>query len=630
VNSQDKSDSDKPKGNKNDSDFDETFSDHPALPVTGKKDRTTEPMQSPTSRLPFNEFMMDREIGSGTVVGSLGSGGMGDVYKIWNESLGVHRAIKIMQRCNEARQAKRFEREIKISAQFDHPHIVHIHTTGLWKGYRYLEMEFIDGASLDAWINKRGNFPPCVCTAIGICAARALTYAHNHTYTLEGKICTGVVHRDIKPANMMLSKDGKLKIMDFGIARPITEELATLTTGIVGSWPYLPPEQLDGCSVDHRADLYALGAVFYELLTGRVAFPFENQKTFYTNKTRGVYKRISDDGVVVHAELEKLITKCLEVKPDARYQTAEELEKALVRIHNDLCDRSPESILGMFVREEHIPLDPGRKQKNGSIDKPLWKKPGMLLAAGIAFALVVSVLFVLSRTTPQVPKAVVPQTGTTIDTPAATSVIAPPPRDTAVTVPLQAPQPPPPKDAPSEVSIAQPPKQAREPIVPKDRDWAVTASKSLERGHITEAIKSAEKIVPKNDSLNARIAEKCLDLRDLANAKKILSITTGGDLFAEVLKARVLLQENHCLEALTRLEAGFKLQTRFPAQWVQADARYFKAKALNCLWIQNKAEYREKALDAWRDVWKIYKGDGANPRYKEAAQASSLIGKEQE
>jgi serine/threonine protein kinase len=691
-------DADKPSEHKSDSDFDKTFADRPSPSLdVKKKNPTTEPQQSPASGLPISEVMMNREIGTGLIIGAIGSGGMGDVYKIWSESLGVHRAIKLMQRCNDPKLGKRFEREIKISAQFDHPNIIRIHATGLWKGYRYLEMEFIDGASLDIWVQKRGKCPPCVCTAVGILASRALTYAHNHTYTLEGQVCKGVVHRDIKPANIMLSKDGKLKVMDFGIARPLGEDVVTLTTGIVGSWPYLPPEQLDGCSVDHRADIYALGAVLYELLTGKIAFPFENQKMFYMNKTRGVYRPIANEGVTTPEALEKIVAKCLEVKPDTRYQTAEELEKALLRIHARLGAPAPESVLRMFAREEAIPLNPEEKHTTELNLLAFWKKQKMLAIAGFAITLLVAGFLIFFGNSAH--------SGRTSPGAKGTSA-AIPDRTIAETIPPKPPQLLSPDNSASGMTLspnlrwkpdsgkglyrarvstradfsetvidtsgiadsvlslsgllekttyhwqvmttngvqnskwseqfsfttasAKPPKPARDTVVVREHNWTAIAWKSLDHGRLAEAIEAAEKIAPKNDSLNMKIAEKCINGKDIAGAKRMLTIIPPNDMHAEILRARVMIQENRCADAVSKLDAAIGLQTRFNRQSVQADARYCAAKAFQCLWLQNKAEYREKALDAWREVWKIYKSEPNNPRYKEASAASSLIGREQE
>jgi serine/threonine protein kinase len=385
-----KNDESKPKAS--DSDFDQTIREHAKSALPPKKKDTTQPAKSDITGLPLSDAIIDKELGTGKIIGKIGSGGMGDVYKIWNEDLGLFRAVKILQRCDNQQLARRFEREIKISAQFDHPNIVRIHATGTWKGYRYLEMEFIDGASLDSWIQKSGKIPPYVCVAIGILIARALHYAHNHAYTLEGKVCKGIIHRDIKPANIMLAKDGKLKIMDFGIARPVGEEIATLTMGIVGSWPYLPPEQIDGCSVDHRADLYAVGAVLYEIIAGHVAFPCESQKALILSKTRGHYKPLTERVAGLPQGLVKIIDKCLKVNPGSRYQSAEELEQDLLDLHKTLSALPAEKVLESFTRGEAAPplAIPHRKTKIALIRKP-WEKKTALGATAAAILLCIAI-----------------------------------------------------------------------------------------------------------------------------------------------------------------------------------------------------------------------------------------------
>lgn len=264
-------------------------------------------------------------LGSGKIVSVLGEGGMGRVYKIWCEDLELYRAVKVILHSRDAAAVRRFQREAKLTAKLDHTNIVRIFSTGIWRGCRYIEMEYIEGTSFDVLLRQKKRFNTNICAAIGLIVARVLAYAHNHSFTLDGTVCTGVVHRDLKPSNLMLTTTGKLKVLDFGIARPLSDEVLSLTTGIVGSMYYLPPEQLDGSPIDYRADIYALGAMLYELASGQVAFPFTNHREFYYNKSRGIYTPLDKVSPDISSEFSSIIDCCLSSNPKDRYSNASEL-----------------------------------------------------------------------------------------------------------------------------------------------------------------------------------------------------------------------------------------------------------------------------------------------------------------
>ncbi|HEX3020579.1 MAG TPA: serine/threonine-protein kinase [Chitinispirillaceae bacterium] len=269
------------------------------------------------------------QLGSGRIVSVLGEGGMGRVYKIWCEDLELFRAVKVVLHSNDISVVKRFQREAKLTAKLDQSNIVRLYGTGIWKGCRYIEMEYIEGTSFDVLLKQRKKLDISICAAIGLIVAKVLAYAHNHNYTLDGAVCSGVIHRDLKPSNLMLTSSGKLKVLDFGIARPLSTELLTLTTGVVGSLYYLPPEQLDGSDIDYRADIYSLGAVLYELASGQVAFPFNNHREFYTNKSRGIYTPLIKVLPHIPDKFSSIVDCCLNVNPKHRFNDASELIEEL-------------------------------------------------------------------------------------------------------------------------------------------------------------------------------------------------------------------------------------------------------------------------------------------------------------
>jgi serine/threonine protein kinase len=323
-------------------------------------------------------------LGSGTIVGLLGAGGMARVYKIWNEQLEVFRAVKILIPTQQGDLRNRFETEAKITAKLRHPNIVEIYSVGDWRGLPYLEMELIDGSALDAMIQRIGKLPPSVCSAIGIFVARALTYAHNQEFLLYGKTYQGIIHRDLKPANIMISKHGDLRLMDFGIARPTEASLHTVEGNIVGTMQYLSPEQMDGVDVDARADLYSFGAILYEMITGTKTFPQDTITNLMKRKIMNDYRKFDDFEFGVPQGLAKIAQKCLQLDKKDRFASAKVLLDELEEAHLSLTSDSPETVLKAYVdNPSSISTATGRR-------KPVWLSLKILLPA--AGAVVVGAL----------------------------------------------------------------------------------------------------------------------------------------------------------------------------------------------------------------------------------------------
>jgi eukaryotic-like serine/threonine-protein kinase len=196
----------------------------------------------------------------------IASGGAAIVWRAFDENLSRSVAIKLLHphHATDATVVERFERESRAAAQLNHPNAVRIYDTGREDELVYLVMEHVDGPSLREVLRDRGQLEPITVAALGEQVASALGEAHAH----------GLVHRDIKPANILLSSDGTVKVTDFGIAKALSGADATLTTPgtVVGTAAYVAPEQLQDSEVDARADIYALGIVLYECLTGSPAF----------------------------------------------------------------------------------------------------------------------------------------------------------------------------------------------------------------------------------------------------------------------------------------------------------------------------------------------------------------------
>ena len=350
-------------------------------------------------------------LGSGTIVGLLGSGGMARVYKIWNEKLEVFRAVKILIPSGQTDLRNRFETEAKITAKLHHTNIVEIYNVGDWQGLPYLEMELIEGQSLESIIGKTGKLPPAACSAISIFVIRALAYAHGQEFLIYGKTYQGIIHRDLKPANIMISSAGNLKLMDFGIARPTEASLHTVDGNIVGTMQYLSPEQLDGVAIDNRADIYAFGAILYEMLTGTKTFPQETITNLMKQKITNEYRKFDEFNFSIPSGLSKISQKCLQLNKEDRFPSANLLLKELEALHRSLSADPPEAILKSFITDPQSIKGDSKKKSTFRIGARIWAP-----AAGGALIAVLIVIFLLtgpksSQTiTPPAPKSPTIQT----------------------------------------------------------------------------------------------------------------------------------------------------------------------------------------------------------------------------
>ncbi len=275
--------------------------------------------------------MLDR-VGRYRVEALIGEGAMADVYKAFDP--GIHRTLAIKVLKPEFRQnreyASRFLREAKAAGALNHPSIVTIYDVGQVDGYPYIAMELIDGRPLSEVVRERGELPPEEVTAIGLQLADGLRYAHG----------LGVVHRDIKPSNIMLLGDGRtLKILDFGIARMAEgdgpfddgEGLKTQIGQVLGSPRYMSPEQALGRDLDGRSDLFSVGVVLYELVTGKKAFSGVSPASLAIQITQQDPPALSEAASDAPRGLQFIINKLLAKRPERRFRDGAQLAEALRR-----------------------------------------------------------------------------------------------------------------------------------------------------------------------------------------------------------------------------------------------------------------------------------------------------------
>jgi serine/threonine-protein kinase len=253
----------------------------------------------------------------------LGAGGMADVYLAEDQELGRRVAIKILnsRHGNDDQFIERFRREAKNAAALNHPNIVSIYDRGEAEDTYYIAMEFLDGRTLKELIVSRGAAPVNVAIEYARQILSALRFAHRH----------GIVHRDIKPHNVLVDSEGRVKVTDFGIARAGTSQM-TETGSIVGTAQYLSPEQARGGEVDPRSDLYSLGVVLYELLTGKTPFEGETPVEIAMKHLSTTPKPPSKLRPDVPPELDMVVLRALAKNPDDRYQSADEMEADLERV----------------------------------------------------------------------------------------------------------------------------------------------------------------------------------------------------------------------------------------------------------------------------------------------------------
>jgi serine/threonine-protein kinase len=247
----------------------------------------------------------------------------------------------------------------------------------------------VEGTSIKNLISQHQRLPLNVSLSIAYFTSLALHYAHIKNYTLYGKVYHGLIHRDIKPDNIVISKEGVVKLMDFGVARPSEVSLHTVGAKIVGTLIYLSPEQLNGTQLDHRSDIFSLGAVLYEMITGSRVFPHKSMQELVQKKLKGEYLPVSSHGVPVPPSIEKLIARTLALNPDDRFASASDFAEALFASLHEITDRAPQDIVKRYMTNPSsltsvtTKVPPGiRARKQASVIKQWW----IALAAGVAGA----------------------------------------------------------------------------------------------------------------------------------------------------------------------------------------------------------------------------------------------------
>src|SRR5579875_1077405 len=251
-------------------------------------------------------------------------GGMAEVYRAQDRLLDRPVALKVLfpELSVDRAFVERFRREAQAAARLSHPNIVPVFDWGEDAGAYFIVMEYVEGRPLSAVLRESGPLDPARAAEIASQVAAALASAHRH----------GVVHRDIKPGNVLITDDGQVKVTDFGIARAVnTEDSLTQTGAVMGTATYFSPEQAEGLGVDARSDIYSLGVVLFEMLTGRPPFLGDTPVSVASKHVRDVPPTPREIVETVPVELEAVVMKAMAKQPAQRYQGAEDFQADLGR-----------------------------------------------------------------------------------------------------------------------------------------------------------------------------------------------------------------------------------------------------------------------------------------------------------
>lgn len=276
--------------------------------------------------------LLGLQIGDYQLVEFLGAGGMGEVYRAVHTRLNRPVAVKVLHKTRSPNTfVERFRNEARIQADLKHPNIVTLYDFVEYDGRLCIIMEYVDGPSLDVRIRQEGRVPVDEALRLFQPVVEALNYTHRQ----------GVVHRDVKPHNVKISRNGEVKLLDFGIAKGEMTPGLTAVGAVVGTPEYLSPEQLRGKPADPRSDVWALGVMLYEMVTGTIPFEAPSLIDLYRKIDEADYARPSSLASGVPPSLEALVARCLQRRPANRYQSAGALLADVKRCAGELEARAP-------------------------------------------------------------------------------------------------------------------------------------------------------------------------------------------------------------------------------------------------------------------------------------------------
>jgi eukaryotic-like serine/threonine-protein kinase len=337
-------------------------------PPPSQKWRTTGPVDSSRAILEPGRILAKRY----EVLELLGQGGMGAVYKARDLELSRLIALKVIRREYAGDRAiiDRFKQELILATQVTHKNVVRIYDLGEAEGVKFITMEYVAGEDLRTLLRERVKFPPAEAVEIVRHICRALDAAHS----------AGVIHRDLKPQNIMREKGGRILVMDFGLARTLGGDGMTQTGALVGTMEYMSPEQAMARNLDQRSDIYSLGLIFYELLTGATPFHADSALASLIKRTQEQVVPISQLDSAISHRLSQIVNRCLERDVALRYQTVSQLLADLDSWQDGASSGPSTASRSSVIAPSKVTWFPGKKWS-------LVAAGALLLTMGVFFAL---------------------------------------------------------------------------------------------------------------------------------------------------------------------------------------------------------------------------------------------------
>ena len=309
-----------------------------ATPLPDQEVSVTKTLETPANELSRGTTFAGRY----EIIEELGKGGMGKVYRAEDKKIKEEIALKLIKPeiASDKKTIERFSHELKTARKIRHKNVCGMYDLGETKGTYYITMEYVPGEDLKSSIKRFGQLPIGKSIAIARQISEGLAEAHR----------LGVIHRDLKPSNIMIDKEGNARIMDFGIARSLEAKGITGAGVIIGTPEYMSPEQVEGEEVDQRSDIYSLGVMLYEMVTGRVPFEGDTPFTIGVKHKSEIPKDPKELNAQIPGYLSQVILKCLEKDRNKRYQNAEkllhkltEIEKGILSAEKISVERKPEA-----------------------------------------------------------------------------------------------------------------------------------------------------------------------------------------------------------------------------------------------------------------------------------------------
>jgi len=493
------------------------------------------------------------------IIEELGKGAMGIVYKARDPDINREVAIKtirfdlVSEGTTRNEVMKRFIKEAQSAGRLTHPNIITIYDVGKEKDLTYIVMQYIEGQSLQGMIASGRKFTPQEIIQLMNQLCDALDYAHQH----------GIVHRDIKPANILLNKEGKPFVVDFGIARIETSTLTQSGT-IIGTPSYMSPEQVMGRKVDNRSDIFSLGIILYELLTGKRPFDGENITTI-------IYKIVNEEPLPLvkvkkdaPAGFEHIIEKALAKDPTNRYQACSELKTDL----HDLIQLT-EKTMTISLGQEAFPAEKVREKRKLRILIPV-------ALAGILLVVVAGALYFNFKPKQDSPP---PEETQEVKLEVSSSLPSPPPEET--------------QEVKLEVS-SLPPQQKKVTPDPVEKK-VMRVKESYEKQNFTETLKLAQELL--SEFSDNKIAQEYMK-----KAQGKINETSIGQILASGISSYKRGDFRAALQAMERILSLDKEHKEAKQYLNLADTAILKAEIRSIIENQRRAEEEEDLLLLLNDI----------------------------